>query len=405
MIDDVRSRLLEIYAAALAGVDGRNAVRARLERRTEGGPAHVVAIGKAAVAMARGAADALGTDLARALIITKHGYGDPAWHDPRVAQLEAGHPVPDAASLEAGQALLGFLAAAPAAAHFVFLVSGGASALVEVLPAGVSLEQYQAANQWLLGSGWDIERMNRVRRALSLIKDGRLAAHLRGRPALNLLISDVPGDDPATIGSGLLAPAAHLPLPEGVPDWLAALLAHGTPPGAAAGGVTTEVLLTNRDARIAALSAGIARGWEVHAVPGFLAGDAVTTGRELAHALLAGPPGLYIWGGETTVRLPEIPGRGGRCQALALAAAEVLAGHEGVFLLAAGTDGSDGPTEDAGALVDGGTVQRGALDGLGAPACLATADAGSFLEASGDLVQTGPTGSNVMDLVLAYKAP
>lgn len=404
-MNDPRRQLLNIYAAALKAVDGVQAVRNRLTHADVGQAVRVVAIGKAAVAMGRGACDALGDRLAAALVITKRGYGDPGWHDPRVTQLEAGHPLPDAGSLAAGERLLEFIDAAPRDISFIFLISGGASALVEVLPAGVGLVELRAVNEWLLGCGWDITRINRIRRALSCIKGGRLAQRLAGRQVLNLLISDVPGDDPATIGSGLLVPDLLLtqPLPEGLPSWLYSLLAVVPPAPTDYAHITTEVLLSNRDACAAALAAAIANGWQVHAIPGLLTGDAVTRGRELAQTLLAGPPGLYLWGGETTVQLPPQPGRGGRCQALALAAAQRLAGHPGIFMLAAGTDGSDGPTEDAGALVDGATVERGILGGFDAGDCLARADAGTFLEASGDLIQTGPTGSNVMDLVLALK--
>ncbi|NIR62092.1 MAG: hydroxypyruvate reductase, partial [Gammaproteobacteria bacterium] len=136
----------------------------------------------------------------------------------------------------------------------------------------------------------------------------------------------------------------------------------------------------------------------------FVDGEASACGRALAEALLAADPGVEVWGGEPTVVLPPRPGRGGRAQTLALSAARVLAGHPGVLLLAAGTDGTDGPTEDAGALVDGGTIARGGRDGLDPLACLRGADAGTFLAASGDLIHTGPTGTNVMDLMVGLKA-
>ena len=122
-----------------------------------------------------------------------------------------------------------------------------------------------------------------------------------------------------------------------------------------------------------------------------------------AHGDPLPPPACLVWGGETTVKLPDAPGRGGRNQHLALAAATLLTGRDDVGLLAIGTDGSDGPTEDAGALVDGGTLARGELNGLDAAEHLLRADSGTFLEASGDLISTGPTGTNVRDLVIAWK--
>jgi hydroxypyruvate reductase len=135
-----------------------------------------------------------------------------------------------------------------------------------------------------------------------------------------------------------------------------------------------------------------------------LEGDATKTGRRLARQLITGRPGLYIWGGETTLCLPQRPGRGGRNQHLALAATIELAGRNDILLLSVGTDGTDGPTEDAGALVDGGTLERASLAGRDANEALARADSGTLLEASGDLIRTGPTGTNVMDLVLGHRA-
>lgn len=408
MISEPRRLLLELYAAALRAVDGRAVVRERLAHYAAAGPVYVVAIGKAAPAMMQGALDALDARLARALVITKQGYAGAGPVDARLQVLEAEHPVPGSGSLAAGRALLEFLAALPPQAAVVFLISGGTSALVEVPSPGVEVTQLRAANDWLLASGWDIGRINRVRRALSGIKGGRLAERLQGHAVLNLLISDVPGDEAVTIGSGLLvAPRSEDVLSgddvQALPAWLRALLAD-TPPSAAErfSHIRTEILCRNRDARAAAIASGRARGLAVHGSDILLQGDAAVTGRDLAAQVLAGPPGLYVWGGETTVRLPPQPGRGGRCQTLALAAAQVLAGSA-VALLAAGTDGSDGPGEDAGALVDGETIVRGELECFDAHDCLARADAGSFLEASGDLLQTGPTGSNVMDLVLALK--
>lgn len=403
-----RRLLLDCYAAALTAVDGRTAVRERLMCRADTTPLYALAIGKAAPAMMQGAVEALGERLTAGLVITKQGYAAGGGGAARISVLEAEHPLPGPASLAAGRALLDFIAALPPQAPVLSLLSGGASALVEVLPSGIGLTQLQAANDWLLASGWDIGRINPVRRAISCLKGGRLAGQLTGHPVLNLLLSDVSGDDPAVIGSGLLVPS-----PDGLaaadrarlPPWLRDLLAAAPPlPSPAVfATIQTEVLRRNRDARAAAAAAARRRGLTVHLSDEPVQGEAAPCGRALARQLLAGPAGLYVWGGETTVTLPPHPGRGGRCQQLALAAAQVLAGRNDVFLLAAGTDGSDGPGEDAGALVDGGSVARGELDGLDAHDSLMGADAGRFLEASGDLIQTGPTGSNVMDLVLAFK--
>lgn len=402
MARDPRRLLLEIFSEALRAVHGREVVRAALARSPAPDSVYLISIGKAACAMAQGAQDTLGARIRDALIVTKEGYADfLPW-----PVHEAGHPLPTDASLAAGQALLAFIARIPAEATVLVLLSGGASALVEVLPEGVTLDNLQRANAWLLGSGLDIAAMNRIRKRLSLIKGGRLAKLMAPRAVRCLAISDVPGDDPRAIGSGPLVPDDETTVAEdAVPEFLRALLRRGTPApkrdDPCFSRATFEIVATVDTAIEAARRAALALGMTEVVEPGLLSGDAATTGRRSAQQLLASRPGaLHLWGGETTVRLPSAPGRGGRNQTLALAAATVLQGHGGMYLLAAGTDGSDGPTPDAGALVDGGTIARGVVAGLNADEALARADAGTFLEASGDLIQTGPTGTNVMDLVL-----
>ncbi|MCF6258602.1 MAG: hypothetical protein L3J98_00335 [Gammaproteobacteria bacterium] len=146
-------------------------------------------------------------------------------------------------------------------------------------------------------------------------------------------------------------------------------------------------------------------GYDVYLHEDLITCDAQLAGQKLVRTLCDGEFGLHVWGGETTVCLPENPGQGGRNQQLALAAAVELAGMEAHYFLAAGTDGSDGPTQAAGALVDGHTLQRGIQAGFNVQQTLASANAGEFLQASGDLIVTGPTGTNVMDLILAIKQP
>jgi hydroxypyruvate reductase len=191
-----------------------------------------------------------------------------------------------------------------------------------------------------------------------------------------------------------------------LPDWLAAALAsHGTPPPQRETGARVEThVVASREAAVKAAAARARElGYRVEVVDDLLEGDALEAGRACAREVLGGPPGMRLWSGETTVRLPPNPGRGGRNQALALAAATGLEGYEHAWLLAAGTDGTDGPTEDAGALVDGSTIARGREQGIDPAEALARADSGCFLAASGDLVHTGPTGTNVMDLVIGLK--
>lgn len=396
--------ILDLYRRALAAVEGRSCVRDWLHAHPPGGPYHLVALGKAAGAMTAGALEADGEGLRSGLVITRHGYLDDAavYRDPRILALEAGHPLPDEHSLAAGAALRLFLEQAPDDARFLFLVSGGASSLAEVPVPGVSLQDLRQLNLWLLGSGLPIGAVNRVRTAVSRIKGGRLAAELHGRAATLLLMSDVPGDVPEDIGSGLLLPSAPQTLPE-LPLRFAALPLQGKPVPASAG-VHAHIVASNRHAREALAAAARAAGHAVEDHGSFPEADAAACGERIAQILLKAAKGVHVWGGETTVKLPENPGQGGRNQHLALAAARVLAGTAGVALLAAGTDGSDGGSDDAGALVDGATLERGSDAGYDAADCLARADAGSFLEVSGDLVHTGPTGTNVMDLVIAFKA-
>ena len=403
-----RRQLLRIYRSGLDAVSGRRSVREALARLDFAGPVHLIALGKAAQAMAEGAFDQLEERIVRGLIVTKHGHADPAvWRQRPVQLLEAAHPVPAESSLAAGAALLEFIAATPADAQCLLLLSGGASSLVEVLPSGATVDDLQRLNHHLLASGLDIRAINRLRRACSLIKGGRLAQWLAPRPVLALLISDVEGDDPAVIGSGPVTASSDAPVaPEELPAELRHLLVTEPAPrpdDPVFGRIELEIVARNADALRAAAERARALGLPVYQHPEFLRGEAAELGVLLAQQLLAGPPGVHLWGGEPTVTLPARPGRGGRMQALALAAAQVLAGRQDALLLAAGTDGSDGPTEDAGALVDGGTIDRCRAAGHDPVQALAAADAGTALAASGDLIATGPTGTNVMDLVIGWR--
>jgi glycerate 2-kinase len=400
--DSRRGVLLDLYACACLAVDGRCAVRAALTGRAAADALALIAVGKAAGAMTLGALDVLGAGIARGLVISRPGHLDAelrAW--PALTCLEGDHPVPGEASLAAGAALLEFAAATPAGAPVLVLVSGGASSLVESLPPSVSPADLKRVNEWGLGAGLGIGALNAVRRRLSRLKDGRLAAALAHTAAEALLISDVPGDDPAVIGSGLVMaqPAAELPP---LPEWLAALLArvHPLPAGSA---IPARVVASLADALAAAERAAELGGLSARRLAPPAAGDACHAASRFAHELALSTEDLLVWGGETSVHLPPTPGRGGRNQHFALATAQLIAGHAEFVVLAAGTDGTDGNSADAGAIVDGGTVGRGSSEELDAAAALRTADSGSFLEASGDLLHTGPTGTNVGDLVLGLR--
>lgn len=401
-----RQNLLTIFNHALQAVNGRQCVATNLRNNPVNGPVVVIAIGKAAASMAQGAEDVLGEQIIDGLVITKHGH-DAACKLPCV---EAGHPVPDNKSLQAGQALLDCIARSPKEVTFLFLISGGASALVEVLPEGMDAGDLAQINDWLLSSGLDIARMNRVRKSVSMIKGGRLASYLEGRSATGLLISDVIGDDPAVIGSGLLAATSPdiMGLADiNLPGWFQSLSELATPMPAVSDAcfenIQLNVIANLNMACMAAAEKADVLGYDVFLHPDLFCCDAESTGVRLSTEVMNGARVLHIWGGETVVELPEQVGRGGRNQHLALAAAINLHDRTDCLLLAAGTDGSDGPTPDAGALVDGESLLRADLDGLNAKDYLQAFDAGTFLEASGDLISTGPTGTNVMDIVLGLK--
>ena len=401
--DAARAQLEALFHSGLAAVHGSRCVRRYLRASPPTGSTSVIAIGKAAAAMMQGAVTALQDDIDAGLLVSPDGYhGQNLPQDERITCITGSHPLPDARSLAAGDRLLQFIEQTPVDTRLLFLISGGTSSLVEVLNEGVGLEDLQRINRWLLGSGLDIARINQVRRALSRIKGGQLLECLGPRSATVLLISDVPGDDPAVIGSALLYAAEPPAFDQQVlPDWMQALLADMPASPVSRNPVKHHIIASNKVALDEiARSAGNA-GLTTGVTCAQLAGDAVVAADKIIARLRASPAGLYLWGGETTVRLPENPGMGGRNQQLALAVARQLAPDEPVVLLAAGSDGRDGQSLAAGAIVDAGTIERGR--GLDAEHCLQQADAGSFLQASGDLLVTGPTGTNVMDIIIAIK--
>ena len=319
-----RRLLLNLFQQGLTAVDGRGVVAAWLKTHPLPGPFHLAALGKAAGAMAAGVLDAAGTGLVAGLLVSRYGYLDAAAvRDPRIRVLEAGHPLPDEQSLAAGDALLHFLREAPSDARFLFLISGGTSSLLEAPVEGLSLEDLRRLNTWLLASGLPISDINRVRAALSRIKGGRLAEALHGRQATVLLMSDVPGDVPSDIGSGLLLPSVPQPPPE-LPARFATL-PFQEQAVVTVSGVDAHIVASNLLAREAVCAAAAAAGHAAFDHGGFLLRDAAACGEAIAGALSAGPAGVHVWGGETTVKLPEHPGRGGRNQQLALAAARRLA--------------------------------------------------------------------------------
>jgi hydroxypyruvate reductase len=377
--DSRRRILLSLFKAGLARVSGRECVARALT--SSGGSVWVAAIGKAASSMTLGAYDVLGKSIEYALVVTKDGHVAPQLLAlPNIEVHESAHPVPDERSLAAGQRLLSWLSRVPAHAEPLFLISGGASSLIEVLEVGVTFEQLGRLNAEGLASGISIAELNARRSRLSRIKGGGVSRLLGQRAARALFISDVPGDDPAVIGSGILGPAG--PNGDGIERRVVACL----------------------DIAVDAVSEAAGRwGLDVRRAAGRFDDDAGRLAVRFTHELHLNPAQVCVWGGESTVQLPANPGRGGRNKHLALAAARLLAGQSQMMILAAGTDGTDGVTEDAGAIVDSETCARLSLAELDADDCLRRADSGTALAASGDLVHTGPTGTNVGDLVIGLK--
>ncbi len=405
----IRQDFLAAHHSAIQAVGGRACVAAWL-RTNSCSATYLVAIGKAAAAMTAGALDILGPQLDRLLVITKSGHlADLDRSDPRLNWIESSHPVADERSLAAGRMLQGFIERAPGDARFLLCISGGASALVEDLYEGLDAAFLRRMNAWLLASGLPIDVMNRIRKRASKIKAGRVAERLLGRETTCLMISDVPGDDLKTIGSGLAI--EHQPADIDVrglalPQWLTAAVS-GTPALAAPEyfeSILPVLVARPEDARIAAAKVLQSQGYQVRVHGGLLQGDALVAGGRLVAEARGQTAVVHIHSSETTVVLPEIPGRGGRCQALTLAAALQIDPQENLLVLAAGTDGTDGPGDAAGAVVDCGSVARGRAQGLDPHACLEAADSGRFLSASDDLLYTGPTGTNVMDLIISISA-
>ncbi|MEJ2514573.1 MAG: DUF4147 domain-containing protein [Gammaproteobacteria bacterium] len=405
-----RETLKRCCAAALAAVDGR-----RVTAEALAGPASpllpshvpVLAMGKAATAMLAGAADALGPAIGPALAVTRPDSVRPG--EPGVAAAEViygDHPVPGAASLAAGRRVTAFCSRLDPRGSLLVLLSGGASALVEHPAAGVSRTDLGRANRWLLASGLAISEVNAVRRRLSAIKGGGLARATAARRVVVLAVSDVPGNAPEVIGSGPFSATAAPALPGGLPAWLQRLVAKREAPGnrSPSPEVDFRVVADADAAAGAAVAWGRFRGFEARLHEPLLAGGTIdAVGRLLADHLEAAGRGIHVWRGETSPVLPPAAGRGGRNRHLALGLALALESRRArdITLLCTATDGSDGSGDAAGGWADPDVAARIRACGLDPAAAFTGADSGPVLEAAGQAFVTGPTGTNVMDLVLA----
>jgi glycerate 2-kinase len=441
-----KDRLLRSFRAAVEAVDPARLVASAL--RVEGDSVvldaagvraaiplsslwkiHLVGAGKAGRAMGEAALAALGKRVAGGVIAVPRGAEGQSGP---VRFSAAGHPVPDIFSLAAARETLSLTERAGKGDLVVALVSGGGSAMLSSPAAGITMEEKAETFRLLLRAGADIASFNAVRKHLSEVKGGLLARAAQPATVWALLLSDVPGDDPSVIASGPFSPdpttysdaigvLERYGIFYAVPPPVRRHLAEGAdgtlpetpkPDDPAFLGTTSVLVGTNRTAMDgAALRMARERDAGPIAIvllPGFLRGEARECARSFcarlrkaAEALSPGHAVAVIAGGETTVNVGG-SGKGGRNQEFALAAAVELAGERAMAVLAAGTDGIDGPTDAAGAYADGTTVARAAVLGLNPGAHLENNDAYPFFEALGNLVVTGPTGTNVADLAIGW---
>ena len=365
---DTEKQAVQLWRAGVEAVDGYTATEAALHDIPN--PDRILAVGKPAAAMTRAALARFGT--VPTLVVTKDDHGRDL--PDTVEVIEASHPVPDNRSLAGGRALRKALEQMDPGSHVLLLVSGGASSLAEDLLPGKSLSDLEALNRKLLSEGMDISAMNAERRKLSRIKGGGLLSHFAGARATVLAISDVPGDDLNVIGSGI-----------------------GALPSSHTFEATTRIVASNAHARNVVVQAAEAAGLKVWANEEALHDDYLKVAAHLGQLLRGMEKGVMVFGGEPTVVLPDHPGRGGRNQALALALAQEIAGQPNLTVVVGGTDGTDGPTNAAGGIITGATWNDSGMTAL------INADSGSFLDKAQALLTTGPTGTNVMDLVVAIR--
>lgn len=365
--------LISIFNAGVRAVSGRESVIHALKNRADFKPDLIIAVGKAAGDMCLGSQAIYGRDTP-AIVATKYQHTDPALlENPCVTVIESGHPIPDENSLAAGRLMIDTIRTLPANSQLLLLVSGGASAIAEYLPADMTLADWQDMNCRMVSSGLNIAEINRERKSISLIKDGHLLEAFLGQKIVVCAISDVEGDSISTIGSG-------------IGDINRSRAGH-----------EVIIVASNQMARDASAAQAHKLGFEVKHNTETLYEDVFKLSVKMGEFLRHAEKGVYIWGGEPTIGLPESPGNGGRNQSLGLALAKEISGLKNIHILVAGTDGTDGPTDAAGALVNGATFREPAE----AQKALDTANAGDYLENVGGRFVTGPTGTNVMDLVIA----
>ncbi|MCC6456995.1 MAG: DUF4147 domain-containing protein [Caldilineaceae bacterium] len=435
-----RQPILAVLEAALAAVDPYAATRAFLTRDGDSLTVAeqtydlsryrriiVLGAGKAGAPMTQAVEAVLGDRISAGLVVVKTGHSAPTEH---VEIVEAGHPRPDAAGVAAGERILELAQNAGADDLVIALLSGGGSALLVAPAPGLTLADVQAMTDALLASGATIHEVNCLRKHCEVLKGGQLARAVAPATLITLALSDVVGSPLDVIASGPTVPDAttwedawtivrRFGLEDTLPSPVLARLKAGrageiadTPKAGDPAFANTQTLIVadNRVAAQAAAARAQALGYNALLLTTYLEGEAaqvakvaVALGREvLAHAAPVAPPACLILGGETTVTLGKEPGEGGRNQELALAAALALPGETEITVVSLATDGSDGPTDSAGGMADGGTGDRGRALGLDPEAYLRNHNAYPYLQATHDLLRTGPTQTNVNDLIFVF---
>lgn len=434
-----RERALAILSAALASADPVVAVRRYLSLEDDSlyvsgrtydlsqfRHIHVVGAGKASGAMAQALEEMLGERVTSGLVNVKYGYLAPTQ---RVRLQEAGHPLPDEAGLSATGKIVDLLRETGEDELVISLISGGGSALLTSPQEGISLEEAKRLTEALLRCGATINEINAVRKHISQVKGGRLAGLTHPASLITLILSDVVGDPLDVIASGPTVPDSttyaeawqvleRYKLIEEVPPSIARHLELGkagqveeTPKkrDAAFERAYDLIIGNNRQAALAAVERAQELGFNALLLTTYLEGEA----REVAKVLVAlakevaqysepvARPACLVLGGETTVTVRG-GGKGGRNQEMALASALAIESMEDALILCAATDGSDGPTDATGAIVEGDTVARARQLGLDARAYLVNNDSYHFFQALGDLIITGPTNTNVNDLAMVF---
>lgn len=405
--------LTELFDAAVAAADPAAALAGCLPAKPKGRTV-VIGAGKGAAQLARAFEDAWG-DPVEGVVVTRYGYATPCRH---LKVIEAAHPVPDAAGAAATREVLSALAGLTPYDLVVALITGGGSALLAAPPAGLTLADEQALNQALLASGAPIGAMNAIRKQVSRVKGGRLALAAHPARVVSLVVSDVPGDDPAEVASGPTVPgpatratamaairAWNIDLPDRIMDYLAQAPEDAPAPDdpRLAGNVVHVIASAARSLEAAAALA------ERHGIPAHILSDAMEgEARDVAraHAAIAreiarrdrpfAKPCLLLSGGETTVTLRH-KGRGGRNSEFLLSFALATEGVAGITALAADTDGIDGSEDNAGAFADGATCAAMRAAGVDPAEALAMNDAWGAFAACDQLFAPGPTGTNVND--------